>query len=426
MAKKELLASLEQIQGLTKADRNRYKKVFGDRFGIINGLLRRYDLEPYGYSIFQCLSARTKVLFSLTREVSSGGLGVHNDIRQSFNACMGEALERYCMSYYDPTQMLYERYSNLPVRLRPNDFSLYSRQQYRKNKKFADPTTDKIFWEKIYSYTDPRQYKYWPASLIYLPFEKGRNVAETTSTGVAAHTSKDKAIIGGLLELIERDALMINFLFRLDPPEVRLESIDGYNKELIHKLLKSGYELKIYRLYSDISVPIYAGFIWTKRSNGIHYGIGASASLNSDIAVNKTLRECLFTHLYSKDMLHLKKNYKDKITALYEHFLYYQGSRFRKLLFKSSKEDYKKETVTFKMLLKKLEALDLKVFIKELTTPDINSTKIRVFRVVIPGLIDLNKSHLLPRLGAHRLWTVPRKLGMVHKTEMSDMPHPFP
>ena len=50
--------------------------IFSDKFGIINAMLERYELEKYDLHMYQCLSANTKDLFGLDIEVSSGGLGV--------------------------------------------------------------------------------------------------------------------------------------------------------------------------------------------------------------------------------------------------------------------------------------------------------------------------------------------------------------
>ena len=100
--------------------------------------------------------------------------------------------------------------------------------------------------------------------------------------------------------------------------------------------------------------------------------------------------------------------------------------KFEQLIFKSDKIKYIKEKRTLKQVIKNLRDLKLEVFSKELTTPDIKSTKIRVFRVIVPGLVDLNKSHLLPREGARRLWEVPDKLKLKTKKRLSRLPHPFP
>lgn len=426
MANKQLIKSLREIIELTEVDIKQYSKIFSDKVGIVNALLRRNDLSRYGYSMFQSLSAKTTILFGRSREVSSGGLGINKNSRFAFHACMGESLERYCMSYYDKRKLFFGSHKELPTKMRFNDFSLYSKEQYNKNKSFDNPLKEKIYWDKIESLVRPGEFKYWPASLIYLPFDEGRLSAETTSTGMAAGTDKKKIITSGLMELIERDALMVNFLHRLDPPEILISSINDTNRPLIRNLNKDGYNIKIYKLYSDIDLPIFVGLIWKGKGKNIHYGIGACASLDSEKAINKTLEECLFTFLYSKNIMDAKPKDKESIKALYEHFLYYQDEKFNQLVFNGKTIKYSKEKHNFPSLLRNLKKLNLEVFFRELTTKDIESTKVRVFRVIAPGLVDLNKSHLLPREGAKRLWDMPARLGLKTEKNLSPLPHPFP
>lgn len=426
MANRQLIKFLGEIRELTEVDIKQYSSIFSDKIGIINALLRRNDLSRYGYSMFQSLSAKTAILFGRSREVSSGGLGINKDSRFALHACIGESLERYCMSYYDKENLFFGNHKELPTKMRFDDFSLYSKEQYGKNKSFADPLKEELYWDKIESFLNPGKFKYWPASLIYLPFDEGKLSAETTSTGMAAGTDKKIIITSGLMELIERDALMVNFLNRLDPPEISIDSINDANESFIRDMAKDGYNIKIYKLYSDIDLPIFVGLIWKGKGKNIHYGIGACASLDSEKAINKTLEECLFTFLYSKNIMDAKPKNKESIKALYEHFLYYQGDKFAQLVFNSKSIKYSKEKHSFASLLRTLTKLKLEVFFKELTTEDIKSTKIRVFRVVVPGLVDLNKSHLLPREGAKRLWETPAKLGLKIEKNLSSLPHPFP
>lgn len=424
MPNKKLITSLDQINDLNGYDKKLYRHIFSDKAGIINGLLRRYDFMDYRLSVFQSLTAHTKVLCGHSREVSSGGLGIHQDPRIAFHACIGESLERYCMSFYNTNDLVFCRAKDLPADMRLGDFSLYTNKQYEHNPIFANPSKDGIHWLKVNSLFNKKR-GWWPASSVYLPFEAGKNSAETTSTGIAAHFSKEQAIVNGVLELMERDALMINFLQRINPPEIAIESINKENQWLIKKI-KSKYNFKLYKLFSDINIPIYAGFIWKKNNTKLHYGIGASASINSSDAIEKTIKECLFTYQYSRDMLDLKPSRKDKIKALYEHFLYYQDEKLHKLFFKSKVVEYKEELYSKNHLIDELKKNNLEVFYKELTTPDIVSTGIRVFRVIIPGLVDLNKSHKLRREGALRLWDVPLKLGLKTPKKLSPLPHPFP
>ena len=115
-----------------------------------------------------------------------------------------------------------------------------------------------------------------------------------------------------------------------------------------------------------------------------------------------------------------------KIKTLYEHFLYYQGDNFKKLLFNSESINYKKEVISFNNLLNNLKSQNIDVYYKELTTDDIKKTGIKVVKVIAPSLIDLNKSHIYPRLGAERFFLVPEKLNLKFNKELTEMPHPFP
>lgn len=425
MKKNKLILNRKEILSILGKEYKGLADIFSDKFGIVNAMLERHELDKYNLYMYQCLSTNTVDLFDLSREVSSGGLGVNENKKIAMTSCLAEALERYCMSYIPKKEVVKKRKNELPEENVFDDFHTYSKEQYKNLNMFLDPNVDEIEWTKIYSIHNKKQYKYWPASLIYLPFDLNKPVAETTSTGMAAGFTLDECIQSGLLELIERDALMINFMQRLNPPEIDIETITGLNKKLIKKI-KDEYNIKIYKLYSDIDIPIFLSIIYKKDRKKIHYGIGACASLDSDYAINKSLKECLFTYFYSLNIMDVHQNDPNKIKTLYEHFLYYQGSNFEKLLFNSEKIKYKKEVVTFKNLMNSLKQNNINVYYKELTTDDIKSTSIKVVKVIVPSLIDLNKSHLYPRLGAERFFTVPKKLGLDYKETLTDMPHPFP
>lgn len=424
MKKNKLILDSKEIIDFLGKDYDKLAEIFSDKFGIINAMLKREELSKYGLYMYQCLSANAKILYNLDREVSSGGLGISEDEKSAMISCLAEAIERYTISYIPKKEVLYKKKSELPKSRVFSSFHTYNKKQYNDNKQFANPEKDYVHWTKIVS-LDQKTWKYWPASLIYIPFNISKPVAETTTTGTAAGIKIDDCIESGLLELIERDALMINFMQRLNPPEIDIETINGINKEFISKIAKD-YNIKIYSLYTDSGVPTYLSLIWQKKFGKIHYGIGACANKNSDIAINKSLKECLFTFFYSKNILSERKTNKDEITALYEHFLYYQKDNFEKILFDSQKIAYKRKIITYKQIINNLQKNNIDVYYKEITTEDVANTGIKVVKVIAPGLIDLNKSHILPRLGAGRFWSVPAKLGIKANKELCETPHPFP
>lgn len=424
MKKNKLILDSKEIIDFLGKDYNNLAAIFSDKFGIINAMLKREELAKYDLYMYQCLSANAKVLYNLDREVSSGGLGVSEDEKSAMISCLAEAIERYCISYIPKNEVIYKRKKELPISRAFSNFYTYNKNQYNENKQFANPEKDYLHWTKITS-IDGKTWKYWPASLIYIPFNISKPIAETTTTGTAAGIKIADCIESGLLELIERDALMINFMQNLNPPEIDIETIKGKNKHFISKITKD-YNVKIYNLYTDSGVPTYLSLIWQKKHGKIHYGIGGCASKDSDIAIKKSLKECLFTFFYSKNILNERKTNPQEITALYEHFLYYQKENFNKILFDSLKITYKRKKITYNEIIKNLKKNNIDVYFKEITTADVANTGIKVVKVIAPGLIDLNKSHILPRLAADRFWTVPSKLGLEAKKELRDTPHPFP
>ena len=422
--KNKLIFDPKEIESILGKEYKGLSTIFSDKIGIINVILRRFELEEYNLKMYQCLSADTKKIFDLSRDVSSGGLGISDTDKGAIISCIAEAVERYCMSYIPKNELIKSYWNDIDDKYKIQDYQLYTDEQYDNNNNFFNPKKDKIYWTKISSVDEDKQL-YWPAGLIYLPFELSKNVAETSSTGMAAgYTIKD-CILSGLLELIERDSLMINFSKRLNPPEIDIDTIEGANKEFINKI-KEKYKIKIYKLYSDIEIPTYLCFIWNEKKGKPHYGIGASANLDSDLAINKALRECLFTHYYSLNIMDLRKDKPEDITTLYEHFLYYQGDFFEKLLFKGEKINYKKEVYSYDDLKNSLAKEGLQVFYKELTTTDVQSTGLKVVKVIVPGLIDLNKTHIMQRLAAKRFDEVPKKLKIKINEGLSELPHPFP
>ena len=198
MTKNILVKDLSDIVGLTKNEIVRFSRIFSDKIGVINAILKRYELQKYNLVIFQSLSASTQVLFGLNREVSSGGLGVDHSERRAFLACIGEAIERYCMSFVDESDLFFGLWKDIPKKCRVDEFHLYSAIQYKRNLNFFNPKKSRIYWVRLRNFLNLQKCIYWPASLIYLPFKYGKPVAEATSTGTATGPSVKKAIISGL------------------------------------------------------------------------------------------------------------------------------------------------------------------------------------------------------------------------------------
>ena len=151
MKRNKLILDRKEIIGILGKEYENLANIFSDKFGIVNAMLERHELDEYSLYMYQCLSANAVNLFDLSREVSSGGLGVNENKKISMTSCLAEALVRYCMSYIPNNEIVRKRKDELAKENRFDDFFLYSEEQYKKLNIFLNPSKDIIEWTKIYN-----------------------------------------------------------------------------------------------------------------------------------------------------------------------------------------------------------------------------------------------------------------------------------
>ncbi len=410
--------STKKLRFLTKRERKQLEPLISKFTGHINAILERDMLSRFGLNSFQSLTAKITVLNSnQTEELSSGGLGVASNKKSALFACIGESLERYAMSFYSRPELLLSKHKDLDSSCAPSKIDLNIYGPTTTPVHFKNATTDLIHWVKIKS-AQRKKELYWPAALVYLPFHLEK-IAETTSTGIAAGKKLADSILGGTLEIIERDAQMMRHYSDTELDSVDTETLPLKLKKFIKKIQKY-YNLELFILPAAVSVPTFGAYVWTKsRKKGYHFGIGSCSHLDSNRAVEKALIEALFTYFYSMDLLEYRKDRPKDITALFEHFLFYQGENFDLLRTKIVKKiPYKATTLSQRSLFNKLSEKKFEVYYKDITSTDLKDSGFTIARVVIPRMIDLNKSHILPKLG--------QALRRGIKPRSQKLPHPFP
>lgn len=412
--------NLNKLVFLNDSEKVTLSPIISKYVGIINAIMERDMLADYNLYVFQSLSQNVSKIFSLCdREVSSGGLGVNKNRRDAFFACLGETVERYCMSFFKMSSLKKLNYEDIPAKFKPNkkDLDLYGNQKIPKG--FLSAVYDLIFWTEIKSF-ESNKIIYWPAALVYLPFSLEK-ISENTSTGVATHTTINEAVLSGLLEIIERDSQMIRHYTNIICNTINLDTIRDSEVVLLVKKIRKDFNLAVFVLPNTFSVPTFGAYIWQKNKNGFHFGIGASSNLSSDIAIKKALVEALFTFNYSKDIIDLRISDPNKIEKLYEHFLFYQGQNFELLLKQLSKNTikYKRNIITKNVLLTRLKKAGFSIYYKDITTEDVRGLGFVVVKVIVPGMIDLNKTHKFIKFGQF-------KNRGLNVTISNKLPHPFP
>lgn len=172
-------------------------------------------------------------------------------------SAVGEAIERYSASIFDPEKIVWKRPDELEGDvLHPRDLSLYSDEQYDRD--------DFPFVRFDSSIPHPWMLGRWlnnakpvwlPALFVFLFIELHREqlIAQGTSNGLAASSGKDDAALRAILELVERDAFMSAWLTASPTQRIQLDdTLDPLLRTVLEGIEVLGATIEIYRLPASV------------------------------------------------------------------------------------------------------------------------------------------------------------------------------
>jgi ribosomal protein S12 methylthiotransferase accessory factor len=222
---------------MATADRNipaQWLPFLGPKLGLAKAL---YDLaiDPDDFDVYHVFPALTKIDRLLCHEHDldprAGGAGV--SLEDATNRTMGELLERYAFFAYDgPADrgLSYEELAERGDQLPPfKFFSLFSNEQTQSEDFPYAPfsTSAKTAWVRGTNLLDGGPIMV-PGQIVSLSYFHGTNETAyfyPTSSGCAVARTAEEAALKGLLELIERDAVMIRWYARLPPPALSVDAL---------------------------------------------------------------------------------------------------------------------------------------------------------------------------------------------------------
>ncbi|HEY9245534.1 MAG TPA: YcaO-related McrA-glycine thioamidation protein [Candidatus Methanoperedens sp.] len=133
-----------------------------------------------------------------------------------------------------------------------------------------------------------------PANAVFHPYNPmdWNKLFRSNTNGLASGNTIEEAVLHGLLEVIERDALSIAEFTRNPGKEVVLSENDGLNYELKRKLDEAGIIVKLWLLDSDVDIPtVVAALDDIVLKDPALLVMGAGAHLSPEIAVTRALTE---------------------------------------------------------------------------------------------------------------------------------------
>jgi ribosomal protein S12 methylthiotransferase accessory factor len=259
-----------------------------------------------------------------------------------------------------------------------------------------------------------------------------------TSTGCGGHSSYEDALLSGIYEVIERDAISITWLQKLSLPRIEVDVQPPLLAPLWKTFLSgsSHVQTSFFNATFDLGVPtVYA----VQRSLVNQHAATLLACSSSHSIVNalaKTIRDLAMMNAAFRQTRPVPESWDDfsepthGATYMAHHdrrhafdFLLNSPSTTKlSVLMGSESHDH-----SLQHILNMLREKELPAYAVDLSTDEAVRSGIRIVRVIIPGLQPLSFRYRARFLGHPRLYELPRKMGfpVLTEDELNDFPQPF-
>ncbi|WP_211882176.1 YcaO-like family protein [Pseudarthrobacter albicanus] len=398
--------------------------------------------------IFNCFvrMARTERYLGVPCYDMNGGAGLTLSAARA--AAVGEGLERYCASVYDPAELKVGNADELAKTHRvapPGTFALFHPSQGPGFPTFDNST--RLAWVTGRSLISDEQ-TLVPACLVYMPYhpqEAGEVApAPAISTGLACARSYPEAVLGGLYECFERDAFVIHWMNRITPCRIAPEAEGAIASVYHERLAKPGLHYTLLDVTLDPPVPSYFCVLIDDRNSVPMISVGGASSFDTRRAQLKAMMEAAQTREWAKVLpaegatalrhdAEQVRTFEDHV-ALYAHGGMLEAVEF--LLDGPVVQSRQPQTwagstdAALHRAIGLLHEAGLDAIVIDLTTPDTAQCGFCVVKVVIPELQPLDADYRKRFLGGRRLYELPRRLGFsdreVSPADLNPDPHPYP
>jgi ribosomal protein S12 methylthiotransferase accessory factor len=395
-----------------------------------------------------CLTADSHLTIGTNVPKYSGG--IHPLRERALAAALGEAAERYSVSFV-PLERL--RFSSAHALdgpyVDPTQLNFFSPEQYASSDSYVafdeETPVQWVLGENLHN----GQPTWIPSAFCYLPDHRRKSeprIVYSTSSGVACGATKDEALLGGLYELIERDAFLLMWYNRLSLPILDCAGVAEIESGDRAYYDNTGLHYRVVDLSSFCDVPT-AMTIVRDESDYIRLAVGAASAATMIDAVGKSTREAFQTYAWARQMRFLKPEWSEPddyttIRDFEDHVaLHAFGDHKDQTAFMDASTDRRhvsdvpsvrgahvREQVS--TLLDRLHRRGMDVYAVDVTSPDIRDLGLHVMRAFSPQLCQIDSEHAQRFLGVKRIYTGAFDAGLTPQPltieTINHFPHPFP
>ncbi len=339
------------------------------------------------------------------------GKGDHSE--QARTSALCETIERFSGQYQGDEPRKRSRQADLTEPSYGFDaLQLFSARQKARRSQINQTTSDPrkqiplgfdpyslIDWTPAWSLSN-KQHVWVPLGYCYAeaPLQSGIAFGIHNPNGSAAGSHLDEAILQGLLELIERDAVAIWWYNRLLRPKVDLADFAiPYWNTLAAEYADQDYDFWVLDLTHDLATPCFTAIAQHRQQ--AHYAIGFGCHLDHRIAINRAITE--LNQLFDPGANRINPWNQDLLVN--SDFLHPDPAQTPRRRTDYVEPTIRSTTEVLEFCTRRIEQQSMEVLVVNKSRPDLG---LKVAQVVIPGL-----RHFWPRFGPGRLYDVPMKLG---------------
>lgn len=381
---------------------------------------------------------------SIWGTVDGAGSGIEYDnVRLK---AIAEGLERYSCCAYDEKQFIWATAEELGSRALDLDAIPRCSKKELAHPKCPIVAPDKkapLRWVQGISLLDG--HTIWlPAIMTYMHISymsEGERICFPISTGCAAHRSFEQALLGAICEVVERDALSLVWLQKMQLPRIELDSLPPQLQIFIEQnnLRLNVIEHMFFDATTDIGIPTIYSVQISPHNAKLAAHVMCATGLDPIDCITKIIAESSASRatlqMQTQENAKPLDDFIDVLDgALYmgRHenlaaFNFLVHSPYKRRLSEipmMATNDPKKDLL---QAVKQLSGCAMNIFAVDLSTDEALRVDMRVVRVIIPELMPLSFSYRARFLAHPRLYEAPENMGypVNSEDEVNQWPQPF-
>lgn len=374
--------------------------------------------------------------------VIAAGKGLDHDTAR--RGALGEAVERYCALRPPPGECLVSARNALEgPALDPKLLVLHSDEQLETLPYDRYSPDEPIAWIPGICLNDGVE-TWIPAHAVYLvPPADTPVFFQATSNGVAAGGDQERARLGAILELIERDAFLAAWYHGLPGRPIDISSHpDRGIAAIADAYRRRGVAIEAYLLPTDHGIPVVAALAIGKdeKDPAVVVGLGAGRladAVRSAVTEVGQVRPAIRMKLREPKTIERRSELvadPSMVTELEDHDLLYTDWSMLPAfdIWRSSAdnpvaiEDEPAANFSLDRVVAALMAAGSRTHVCDITTPDVRSLGIHVVRAFVEDFQPIHFGEAEFRKRGTRFYDLPRRLGLGPAGGgLNPLPHPL-